>query len=234
MNRFFPVFLLMSLIVSCGTSTQNSTELEFSFTFEENFEGWISGFSDYPVDEEDFFNLAAEHKTLPAPLNADSGSINIRGDNRSDDLFMFIKRKITGLNANETYRISIVIEFANNAPEESFGAGGSPGSSVFVKAGASQIEPLPEIMDEAGFENGFYRMNIDKGNQSTGGSNMVVIGNAGHDGEEFEYRLIERSLNNFEARTNSSGELWLIIGTDSGFEGTTSLYYNHVEVSLTN
>jgi hypothetical protein len=31
---------------------------------------------------------------------------------------------------------------------------------------------------------------------------------------------------------NASGELWLLVGTDSGFEGTTALYYQRIDVRL--
>jgi hypothetical protein len=34
----------------------------------------------------------------------------------------------------------------------------------------------------------------------------------------------------FIARSNSNGEIWLIIGTDSAFEGITTLYYTRVNV----
>ena len=29
------------------------------------------------------------------------------------------------------------------------------------------------------------------------------------------------------------GALWLLVGTDSGFEGLTALYYQRIEVTLT-
>jgi len=48
------------------------------------------------------------------------------------------------------------------------------------------------------------------------------------------YVLIER--NNIgrpmKTWTSASGELWLLVGTDSGFEGTTSLYYTKIIVQL--
>ena len=77
-------------------------------------------------------------------------------------------------------------------------------------------------------------MNIDKGNQSQGGENMVVLGHIGIPGEAFEYQLIQRNnlRNPVQITTDSSGSLWLIIGTDSGFEGTSTLYYNTIEVAL--
>ena len=31
---------------------------------------------------------------------------------------------------------------------------------------------------------------------------------------------------------DSSGELWLVVGTDSGFEATTTIYYNLIKVKL--
>ena len=67
-------------------------------------------------------------------------------------------------------------------------------------------------------------MNIDKGNQAQGGI----------PGEEYHYQLIRRDnlQSPIEITTDSNGSLWLIIGTDSGFEGATTLYYNMVEVEL--
>lgn len=83
-------------------------------------------------------------------------------------------------------------------------------------------------------EGGMVVMNIDKGNQSQGGNDMVVIGNVGIPGDEFSYTLIQRDnmQQPVRVRTDDSGNLWVIIGTDSGFEGTTTLYYNTVEVFL--
>jgi len=33
----------------------------------------------------------------------------------------------------------------------------------------------------------------------------------------------------FTATTTESDELWLIVGADSGFEATTTIYYNRIE-----
>ena len=37
----------------------------------------------------------------------------------------------------------------------------------------------------------------------------------------------------FEAATDSLGSLWFVLGTDSGFEATTSIYYTLFEATLT-
>ncbi len=77
-------------------------------------------------------------------------------------------------------------------------------------------------------------MNIDKGNQSQGGADMLVLSTIGIPGNDFTYQIIRRNNLNQPLNVNSdaSGNLWVIIGTDSGFEGTTTLYYNAIEVRL--
>ena len=63
------------------------------------------------------------------------------------------------------------LSLATNVPTATFGIGGSPGESVFVKAGASTVEPLTEED-----RNRHLRMNIDKGNQANGGGIEVRAG----------------------------------------------------------
>jgi len=38
----------------------------------------------------------------------------------------------------------------------------------------------------------------------------------------------------FNIATNAEGSVWVCIGTDSGFEGTTTLYYNKIELTFDN
>jgi hypothetical protein len=52
----------------------------------------------------------------------------------------------------------------------------------------------------------------------------VVVGDFSNDTVESVYTLktVENDLP-FESTTNETGELWLLVGTDSGFEGTTTI-----------
>jgi hypothetical protein len=61
----------------------------------------------------------------------------------------------------------------------------------------------------------------------------VVLGDIAVPSDSQDYALITRNNAGnapFIARSNSKGEIWLIIGTDSGFEGTTTLYYTRINV----
>jgi hypothetical protein len=200
-----------------------------SYEFSEMDYGWTGDFADYPPGDSIAYELFYKHNTLPDNLNT-SGTkmaLNLAGNNGSDDLFMFIKKKVTGLQPNTIYSILFNVKLASKEPAGLVGIGGAPGESVFLKAGASAIEPKKIL------EDGMYRMNIDKGNQAEAGNDMIVLGNIAVAQTTTQFTYITRnnsSKSGFYATTNSEGELWLIVGTDSGFEGKTILYYSQIDV----
>jgi heat shock protein HslJ len=207
--------------------------IEFTYTFDEDEEGWIAGFADLPADRDDaIYELDSEWRELPDDLGG--YGIYIQGHNRSDDLFMFLKREIDGLEPGAAYQATFRLVLASDVPPGMSGVGGSPGESVYVKVGATSIEPLVEE-DPA---DGWLRMNIDKGNQANGGEDMIVIGDMANSNLAPEtvgsYELMERNSSGleFEVTAGDDGTLWFIVGTDSGFEGLTTLYYDTITVVL--
>lgn len=224
------LYLIIVLLTGCETS-DNSTPIqnEFSYQFSSDAEGWAGDFADYPQGAESFYELLFEYSILPYPLDETNGSLKISGNNHSDDLFMFIKKKISGLMPNASYQLIFTVEFASNVADGMVGIGGSPGEGVTIKAGATQVEPVKEL---DAYDN-YYRMNIDKSNQSQGGEDMMVIGDFSNDTDQNVYTLKSvTSQTPFQVQANSDGELWLVVGSDSGFEGTTSIYYSKIEVLL--
>ena len=211
-----------------GTSPSQPTEYTFTFDFSEDTEGWNVEFADYPVGEETFYELTFSHSLLPPPLDQNTYSVMISGNNHSDDLFMYLKKKITGLKPDTEYRFTCQVEVASQYPESAMGVGGGPGSSVWLKVGATKIEPARVVSGT------WYRMNIDKGNQAGGGQDMNVVGSIGIDGDDFVYTLIQRNNEDqlLVVESDEDGGLWLIVGTDSGFEATTTIYYNIISVNL--
>lgn len=201
----------------------------FTYNFSAGYDNWQGDFSDYPVGEEDFYLLDFNRTTLPEPLDTNKYSLMITGDNHSDDLFMFLKRKITGLLPNTAYELVITVEFASNAPTNAPGVGGAPGEGVTVKAGATLIEPQKIIIDN------YYQMNIDKNDQQQPGEDMDVIGHVGVSDTTTEFTLITRDNETypFYITTGSSGEVWVCIGTDSGYEAVTTLFYNQITLVFT-
>lgn len=205
-------------------------EYEFTFTFENGDEAWVPGFADLPADyDEDFFELDSGWRQLPPEL--EGSAFYMQGHNRSDDLFMYIKNFLDGLEPNTSYQVTFYLDLATNIPEGMVGIGGSPGESVYVKVGATLIEPDVELDDQ-----GWLRMNIDKGNQANEGQDMIIIGNIANPdiGEEeagqFAIKEMDSEGRDFILTTNDQGVVWLIYGTDSGFEGLTTVYYDRIRV----
>ncbi len=190
------------------------------------------GFADLPVDyDQSIYELDSEHSALPDRL--EGSGIYVQGHNRSDDLFMYLKRQVDGLQPSATYAVSASIDLATNVPLDVYGIGGHPGLSVYVKAGGSTEEPTASIGS-----NNHLRMNIDKGNQSRSGSAMRVIGDVVHPdaidiGGEYRIKTLASEPQFLSVETDSDGRVWLIVGTDSGFEGLTRLYYDRISFTLT-
>ncbi|MEZ4528454.1 MAG: hypothetical protein R2941_21280 [Desulfobacterales bacterium] len=220
----------------------------FHFDFAQGYDGWSGGFAEYPAGSEEFYELIWQRKILPDELRQEDESDNpqfglyVSGLNHSDDLFMYIKKRLEGLSPNTRYHIIFKVKFGTNAPVGCMGVGGAP-DSVYMKAGAIGIEPrsgtcaCPLDGNYFMIPSGHYFMNIDKGNQSIGGTQALLIGNIGNgisdcSSKAYNYKILDNQSNPLEITTNHNGFLWLMIGTDSGFEATTSLYYTNIEIRL--
>lgn len=217
----------MVFLGACTLPDREITVFSISYSFYDSDEGWTGDFADYPEGDSIHYELLFKYDSLPKNLSLTDSALYISGNNHSDDLFMFIKKKISGLRPNTTYNLLFNVKVASDAPTEAVGIGGAPGESVFLKAGATLEEPKKEL------ETGMYRMNIDKGNQAEDGTDMINIGNVGVSATTTEFTVITRnnnSSNSFFLTTDASGEIWLVVGTDSGFEGKTTLYYTQIDV----
>lgn len=230
MNKFLIIAVVSFFIVSCRDAEVDEPErVVHEWNFTSDAQGWEGDFADYPVGEEEFMELDFDYEMLPEPLDENQGALKLSGTNTSDDLFMFVKRRIANLQPETVYNITFTVQFASNVPDDRVGIGGSPGESVWIKAGATNIEPTKEVDDMD-----YYRMNINKGGQSQGGNDMVVIGDFSNDTDQQVYTLktVTNSEQAFSVIPNESGELWIIVGTDSGFEGNTTIFYNTIKVEL--
>jgi hypothetical protein len=211
-------------------ATNSSAAQTYQYNFDQDTAGWEAGFADYRVDTSDYPGLDLRHarRPLPKPLDTQQYGLFISGDNHSDDLFMFHKRRISGLELNTAYALTFEIEFASKYPTNALGVGGPPGEGVIMKVGATRQQPI-KIRD-----NGFWRMNIDKSNQIQPGEDMDTIGHVGISDTTTVYALKTNHNRShpFEAVADDEGQLWLIFGTESGFEATTSLYYNRIRVDF--
>jgi hypothetical protein len=206
-----------------------------NFEFSKDVNGWQGDFADYPVNEESFYELAWGWSSLPLPVLSQEGvelkkGLYLSGNNHSDDLFMFVKRKIEGLEPNRLYALSGSILLVSDIPASTVGIGGSPGESVFVKMGGYSEEPNKVDLD------GYYHLNLDKGDQSGDGAHALTLGYLGNDAIDPDYPIfLPKTLSMttpLVLKSNENGELWVFLGTDSGFEGITEFFIAEVAIQL--
>ncbi len=200
-----------------------------NFSFGTGLDGFTANIADYSPGMEvgdQGIRFVSEVRRLPPPLDNRFGLL-LGGTNRSDDLFMFIWREISGLAPNRLYRVDVDVTIATNIGRNCAGVGGSPGEGVVIKAGASPVQPATTLI------NNNFRVNFEKDRNPLpiGGDQVVTIGNFANSTEicsDGRYEL--KTLSSTGTRSgmvtsDSAGRLWLVIGTDSGFEARTEIYY---------
>ena len=186
--------------------------------------------ADYPVGEEEFYEIDVSYGALPEPFASESGW-KVSGNNHSDDLLATIIAPVTGLEPMRTYQATMEIEIVTDVPTNCFGIGGSPGSSVYVKAAVSDTKPERSVGND-----NHYRINLDIGNQSQSGTEGQSIGNIENSLECEQAQAFEKKTLTtdtvIDVTSDANGQVWVLSGFDSGFEGKTIIYISRLSVSF--
>lgn len=201
------------------------TALKISADFGQSIEGWKGESTDYgAADAPDF--VVFEQRTLDAPLTGKG--YYVAGHNRSDDMFLYVKKQFGGFVPSTSYKVTFSVKFATDVASGCVGVGGAPGESVFVIGAASAIEPKSVLKD------GRNTLNLDRGNQGTGGKEGQVLGNIGNSVQECGVTRAEsktvKSAEPLVVKADAEGKLWLLVGIDSGFESASRINLQAVTV----
>ncbi len=225
LSRLIPLTVCSLLaLTGCDNEFKLGADADVvSYSFQHGAQNWTAGFADYPSNDAATYELASGLRNLPTGFQG-SGFM-LSGHNRSDDLFMFLKRKISGLSPSSKYKAQLKVTFLSNAGVGCMGIGGAPGESVWLKFGYADKEPK---------QDGFT-LNVPKGDQSQDGAQAkvqgdVAVADAKCDGSVYKAKTLKNSEKTLDITTNADGSVWLFVGTDSGFEGKTTLYYQNIEV----
>ncbi len=219
------------LLPACSNSTSPGAPVDVTFDFAAGPQEWTAGFADYRAGEEAFMELDSGYRAIPAPVGPGRSAHFLSGNNHTDDLFMFVKRRLTGFRPDTSYRASFRVEIATDVPADCGGVGGSPGQSVYLKAGAATIEPIA-VADGSGM----LRLNVDQGSQANPGAAALVLGTiggtppCGSGPRVWELKSLDSGFATVAVTADGQGDLWVFTGTDSAFEGTTSIYITRVSV----
>jgi hypothetical protein len=227
---FGPFLMVLVLFSACGVDdVPGISVFSVHSDLNKSQDEWEADFTGYPISWEDSVAYELKWDYTDLPPNVGGKGIMLSGNNIDGNLFMFIKNKVTGLSPNTDYSLVFDVHAVSNA-QTTTDANGSPGNDVFLKAGASTTEPKKII------EGDNCLLSLDKGSApNVPGSDLIVLGNIAVNPSGYSYIQRSNATYNapFVARTNSEGELWVIIGTDSAYTGTTTIYYSRVDIIFT-
>jgi hypothetical protein len=216
------------LLAACGGSDGPSEPAppQINSSFAAGVDGWVGGFADYHTETAPT-DVVWQARDLPAPLTGKGYYTG--GTNRSDDLFIYNKRKFGGYKPSQNYNLGFKIELVTNQSSGCFGVGGAPGESVYVVAGAAPTEPKTVLTG------GQYTLNLPRGNQATPGTASQVLGNVANSvpncGTPVYEAKIVKSTVPLVVKSDANGDIWVFFGIDSGFEAKSTVYYKSVQVS---
>lgn len=215
------------LLAACGGDTLDEAPPQISTSFADSLDGWVGEFADYE-DATAPTEVVWGLRPLPAPLSGQA--YYTAGTNRSDDLFIYSRKKFGGYAPSSSYLLRFEIEIASNQSSGCVGVGGAPGESVYVVAGAAPTEPKTVQVG------GEWRVNLDRGNQATPGPASQVLGNVANAvpdcGPQVYQTKVLKSTAPLAVTSNANGEIWVFFGIDSGFEARSAVFYKSIKVAV--
>ena len=220
---------ILILFIGCSDisdkDAMQNADLISTFDFESANQQWLGGISDYPADYKDSSEYVVRSTNTQYASNSilPGTGLSISADNPHGELFYFFKRKIHGLNANKKYKLDFEFLLLSQLTN-----GASPGNSedIFLKIGAVNFEPkLTKV--KLNEKDEFVTLNVDKGETNKDrGSDLANVGSI----KKFTSATPEVVSGNtfdipIDVTADGSGEIWLIIGVDSGIK-------NHLTFSM--
>ena len=209
------MIMLLLLIPSA-----HSAILTYDFT--KGSQGWSAHFADYPSGDEEFFELDSGIRNLPSEISTTRKGFLLSGNNHSDDLYMYLTKEFEA-EPGITYTVKFRVTFDSNAPSNCVGTGGAPGEGVSMLGNVLNTEPETYI-DEINH----IRTRFNHGNFISNLANGIEC----EDSKDEYVSLSRTQTTSIRVRAQKHGKLWFVVGTDSGFESKTDLYYEKIEVFI--
>ncbi len=229
LRLIFSTICIAAVLSACSKSDAGKITHEYRYDFTEDNQGWFATFSDYPVADADSYYLSCTHSPLPAPLDTQKKGLRLSGVNHSDDLLAIIFNEIDNLVPLAYYNFTFEVTLASDVATNSVGVGGSPDLALGVGG-------FPYLPGDSIDHSGWSRPNFESRLQSHESTDVFqMVGTIGVSDTTTVYTLIER--NNLQQpvriQADEYGHVFLICGYDSGFEGTTTLYFISMKVKAT-
>ena len=229
----YVIIAFLLFIVGCSSEMDSQVDLLTAFDFESGDQEWDGGISDFPVGYEDsiYFQMNTEKVANSFALDGGSTGLNISGENPHGDLFYYFKRKISGLQPKKNYKLDfeflVYAQLLKQPDQLSL-------EELYLKIGAVNYQPeLQEVLWRNSLD--YKALNLDKGDvNSEGGQDMINVGSIKDFTSEVPEIISGNTFDmNFDIESNEDGDIWILIGVDSGIRSyltfgleALTVYYN--------
>lgn len=242
MYRNFLVLMMLAVALSFTSCNDDETVEAKTVVIEADFnknadsggavDGWKAVYAEYPEGEEEFYELESGAKNLPEPLDQTKKAFMLSGNNHSDALQMWLVKQLSGLAANAKYTIETEVELASKYPDGSVGIGGSPGNAVHL---VSKFATEGYTLEKGKTEGDNVKLTLKKVESVPESVLNFELGDVSIASEQYVYKLITRKKSSSPnvVVTDNAGKVWAVVGTWSGFEGISTLYYTRIKITLT-
>lgn len=185
--------------------------------FDNGPQGWTPFFTGLPSDAAATYGLEVDLTDLPSEIGEKARGLQVRGVNKGDDLFFFMKKELENLSSGRLYGLRFRVEMATNTPKPSpavnrISIGGIPS---LMLAGGMAFEPGVSVTTQSdGSIKANFSHEVDFPSSNSRAADVMGLGLIHHEGEAREFRLIrlENFDQPFEVRATPQGKLWVIFG----------------------
>lgn len=230
--KYLMLCLLGGSLLSCANDDfQNEPEFDFAYIdiLDSDTSGWVGGFADYPDSLKGKLKFNVEYTQLNNVFQSDNKVLRLSADNPHKDLFYYITKKFKGLKANTRYEIGATFEVQSAMLTDTTG---SYPLELYFKLGGSNI--MPDTVFDIGSSSSKYKLNLNKGENDTVGSDFIYLGKP--DADLKISKSSPQIIRNGDisvtktVETNSEGELWATLGIDSKIEWEMAFSFNTIVV----
>jgi hypothetical protein len=204
--------------------------------FKNDAEGWEAQFAEYEPGLEDSLKLSFNHTTFMVSESVGQVSaVKQSGYATNSDLFMYIKRQISGFKPNTTYDVFFSLELYAQLNEDFNGDLDDPDNGSFLKVGILKNEPDTMVVND--IENLGKKQvitNFEKGEDKITGPNMAYLGKIEHtDRNESPLLLIATSEGySLLGTADDEGKMWVMVGVDTNQPIYQSIFYSFIGIQF--
>jgi hypothetical protein len=221
-TAFWGFLMLSSCAYNTDLAQPDASDFIVEYEFENGYQGWRGDFCDYNVNVPmQMLNFRYEIAALPSGTFPQKNALKISFDNINGDVFAYATAAYEMLRPDRLYEVNYQVELASKYPS------GGAGDIIFVKAGATNVQPQKVLYGD------YVGINVLKGNHGLEGEQLSVIGTAGVPLNNNLYQpVVLRSRRPVYVQSNRFGQLWFTVGFDSVYSGSTELYVSKIRVFL--